>query len=639
MNVQRLAGVSLVPALLFAVSGCSAGGGTPTTNAATPAAAPAAPSTATAPVVDDPHSYSHPEAARVTHLDLDLRVDFAARKLDGRASLRIVTRPGERQLVLDTRDLDVRRVGVGAADTETRFSLGDTRPHLGQALVIDLPPGTEVVHVDYSTRPEAAALQWLEPRQTAGKHPFLFTQSQAILARTWIPLQDTPGVRFTYNATVRVPPELMAVMSADNPQQRTADGVYRFQMPQRIPSYLMALAVGDLAFRPIGADTGVYAEPAVVERAAWEFADTQKMVEVASRLYGPYQWGRYDLLVLPPSFPFGGMENPRLTFATPTIIAGDRSLVSLVAHELAHSWSGNLVTNANWNDFWLNEGFTVYLEGRIMEALYGQPYAEMLEEIGLQDLRDEMAGLTPEDTHLQLALAGRDPDDGMTQVAYEKGALFLRHLERAVGRERWDPFLRGWFDDHAFQSVTTEGFLAYLDAKLLRPLGKTAEEMNVAAWVHGPGIPEGAVLPSSKLLDQVGEQIERFRMGTPAPELVTAGWTTHQWVHFVRNLPLEIAGGRMLELDTTFHFSESGNSEVLFTWLMLVVRSEYETAYPALEKFLTSMGRRKFLRPLYLELAKTPEGLALGKRIYEQARPTYHFVSVQTVDQILGWGA
>jgi leukotriene-A4 hydrolase len=607
----------------------------------TPAAAPAPVSpaqggTAVAPAVD-PHSYSEPAVARVTHLDLDLAVDFAAQTLSGRASLKLATAPGARRVILDTRDLDIRRVGVGAGDAETTFRLGEAKPFMGQALEIDLPAGADVVHVDYSTRPQAAALQWLAPEQTAGKHPFLFTQSQSILARTWIPLQDTPSVRFTYGARLRVPKELMAVMSADNPQQKSADGVYTFRMPQRIPSYLMALAVGDLAFRPLGADTGVYAEPSVVERSAWELADTQKMLEAASRRWGPYAWGRYDLLILPPSFPFGGMENPRLTFATPTIIAGDRSLVALVAHELAHSWSGNLVTNATWNDFWLNEGFTVYLEGRIMEDLYGEPYAEMLEVLGVQDLRTTMADLTPDDTRLKLELAGRDADEGTTQVAYEKGALFLRTIEAVVGRAKFEPFLRSWFDEHAFESVTTEDFLAYLDTKLLAPNGKTREDLQVAEWVYGPGIPSNASLPSSRLLAQVDEQIERWRMGAPAIDLVTSGWTTHQWVHFLRNLPVDIVGGRMQELDATFDFNQAGNSEVLNAWLLHVVRERWEPGFPALERFLTSMGRRKFLRPLYTEMAKTPEGLAHARQIYARARPTYHSVSTQTIDTILKW--
>jgi leukotriene-A4 hydrolase len=635
--------------LLAPVAGCSAG----RTPVSAPPSAPAATISVTeiaessmpaapAPAVD-PHSFARPAEARVTHLTLDLAVDFAAQRLTGRASLRLARAPGAGQLVLDTRDLEIRRVGVGASDAETTFHLAPAVELFGSALTVDLPAGADLVHVDYATRPGAAALQWLAPRQTAGgQHPFLFTQSQAILARTWIPLQDTPAVRMTYDATVRVPAGLMAVMSADNPQAPSADGIYRFRMPQPIPSYLMALAVGDLAFRPLGSDTGVYAEPAVVGRAAWELADTQKMLEVAGRMWGPYRWGRYDLLVLPPSFPFGGMENPRLTFATPTILAGDRSLVSLVAHELAHSWSGNLVTNATWNDFWLNEGFTTYLEGRIMEELYGRPYAEMLEELSLQDLRDEIAALPPVETHLRLELAGRDPDEGMNDVAYEKGALFLRTLERKVGRPRWDPFLRSWFDSKAFQSATTEDFLRFLDERLFAPLAvetgqAVVEGSAVRAWIYGPGIPPDAEVPSSSLLDQVEAELARWQTGTPPSELRTSGWSSHQWVHLLRHLPAEATAEQLAELDAAFGFSGSGNSEILFAWLMQVVAHEYAPAYPSLERFLTSMGRRKFLKPLYEELVKSPEGMELARRIYATARPTYHSVSVGTVDKILGW--
>ncbi|MEM7350532.1 MAG: M1 family aminopeptidase/hydrolase, partial [Acidobacteriota bacterium] len=397
---------------------------------------PAAPA-ATAPPMHDVHSYARPEQIIIEHLDLDLSVDFDAQTLAGRASLTVQQRTEAQHLHLDTRDLDIRAVYLDDATEPTHFELAEADPFLGQELTIDIEPTTQVVHIDYASRPEAAAVQWLDPAQTSGgEHPFLFTQSQAILARTWVPCQDSPAVRFTYEATIRVPPPLIAVMSAENPTEPSADGVYHFRMPQAIPSYLLALAVGDLAFRPLGERAGVFAEPGVVEKAAYEFAETEEMMTSVERLYGPYLWGRFDILVLPPSFPFGGMENPRLTFATPTILAGDRSLVALIAHELAHSWSGNLVTNATWNDFWLNEGFTVYLERRIMEELHGEAYATMLTALGQQDLEQQVARLADvqRDTHLFLDLAGRDPDDGMTDIAYEKGYFFLRMLEEAVGR-------------------------------------------------------------------------------------------------------------------------------------------------------------------------------------------------------------
>lgn len=607
-----------------------------------PVADPDAETAADRPLVtypEDPHSFSNPNEVSVEHLTLDLTVDFELQRLDGSARLDLANRGSDR-LVLDTRDLDVHRVVLHNGDRngeETTFELGESDPDLGRALTIDIEPTTSAVTIDYTTRPQAAALQWLGPEQTSGESPFLFSQSQAILARTWIPLQDTPAVRFTYDATIRAPENLLALMSAVNPQEKTADGVYRFEMSEPVPSYLMAISVGDLEFRSLGERSGVYAEPSVVEAAADEFADTENMIDAAERLYGPYRWGRYDILVLPPAFPFGGMENPRLTFATPTILAGDRSLVALIAHELAHSWSGNLVTNATWNDFWLNEGFTVYFERRIMEELRGEAYADMLAQLGRQDLDQTVAELPDVDSHLYLELADRDPDDGMTEVAYEKGALFLRTLEEKVGRERLDAFLAEYFDTFAFQSMDTVGFLDYLDRELLEPEGLTREDIGIQAWVYGPGVPEGAAVVTSDAFSTVEGEIERWRSGTPASDLSTADWTTHEWLHFLRSMPDSVGADEMAKLDAAFGFSDSGNSEILAAWLLLAIDRDYEPADPALERFLTSQGRRKFLKPLYEELAKTEEGMERARAIYAQARPGYHSVSTGTIDEILDW--
>jgi len=629
----HLAAAAAPLALVGLLAGC----------ATAPAPVPAAPAPAPAAAaerIDDPHSYAEPWDVAVTHLSLDLEPDFDRQVLEGTAELTLDRRAGADRLHLDTRGLDVRRVTLGDG-SETEFALGPEDELLGRRLSIDLAPGTESVRIDYATSPDAAAVQWLAPEQTAGGgHPFLFTQSQAILARTWVPLQDTPSVRFTYDAEVRVPPGLMAVMSAENPTATSPDGRYSFRMPQPIPSYLMALAVGDLEFRSLGPRTGVYAEPEVVDHAAYEFAETEEMMEAAERLFGPYRWGRYDLLVLPPSFPFGGMENPRLTFATPTILAGDRSLVALVAHELGHSWSGNLVTNATWDDFWLNEGFTVYVERRIMEELRGREYAEMLASLGGRDLADTIRSLGPASpaTHLHLDLAGRDPDEGMTDVAYEKGYFFLRMLEEAVGRDRWDPFLRSWFDRQAFEPATAQGFLAYLDAQLLEPAGIDPASLHVEPWVYGPGLPPNHPEVDASRFAAVEAERDRFLAGTPAAELDTAGWTTHEWLHFLRGLPEELSRDRLADLDAAFGFTGSGNSEILAAWFLIAIANDYDPAYDALADFLRGMGRRKFLAPLYTALAGTEEGMARAKAIYAQARPGYHAISRGTIDEILGWG-
>ena len=476
----------------------------------------------------------------------------------------------------------------------------------------------------------------MDPQQTEGKNnPFLFTQGEAILTRTWIPIQDSPGIRITYNARVEVPNSLMAVMSANNPTEKNNLGIYNFKMEQSIPPYLIALAVGNLEFRKLGARTGVYAEPEMVERAAYEFEDTEKMLEVAENLYGPYRWEQYDIIVLPPSFPFGGMENPRLTFATPTIIAGDKSLTSLVAHEMAHSWSGNLVTNATWDDFWLNEGFTVYFELRIMEALYGKDYANMLASLGNQDLMKSIEELKEIDTHLKLHLEGRNPDDGMTDIAYEKGAAFLRVLENAAGRDKFDAFLTKYFDDHAFKTLTTEDFVVYLNTNLMAPNNL---DVNIDEWIYSKGVPNNKIEPSSTKFENVETQINAWMNGTEASSLNTADWSTHEWLHFIRTLDdSKIEVTHLEALDKAFDFTNTNNSEIACAWFEKSLNNDYKAIIPKMTEFLTKVGRRKFLVPLYKTLSQSEEGKLIAKSIYDTARANYHSVSTGTIDDLLGY--
>jgi len=632
-------------ALMLGITGCGVGASAAEAGGGAAGAAGVQPAQALEPVLPaDPHSFANPAEARVRHVDVRLHVDFEARSLAGTATLDIDRAPGAEEIILDTRGLDIRAVTTPLGDA-LRWELGDPVEHLGRPLRVRLPAGLDRVEVHYRTGPDAAAVQWLGPEQTASGAPFLFTQGQAILTRTWIPTQDSPGIRQTYSAAITVPDDLTAVMSAN---MLTQEGeatdlgrVFAFELDTPIPPYLIALAVGDLEFREVGPRTGVYAEPSVVEAAAYEFGEMEEMLEAAESLYGPYRWGRYDVLVLPPSFPFGGMENPRLTFATPTILAGDRSLVSLIAHELAHSWSGNLVTNATWSDFWLNEGFTVYFENRIMEAVYGADYAAMLEHLGRQglvaEIEGDLGGYDSPETILHLELTGRDPDEGMTAIAYDKGAAFLRTIESVVGRERFDGFLRQYFEAHAFEPMTTEWFLDYLDAHLLAGNPAWREAIRPEEWVYEPGLPSNVAVVESPAFERVEGEVGRFLAGTAPERLPTEGWSTHEWLHFLNALPAEVPRERLSALDRAFGLSGSGNSEVLFAWLMIAVRNRYEPAYGALESFLTDQGRRKFLTPLYAELVKTGWGRTMAVDIYRQARPMYHPISRNSVDAILGW--
>lgn len=588
----------------------------------------------------DPHSFAQPERVRIRALALVLDVSFESRCLSGSATLELDWRDAATaELVLDTRDLDIDSVHAQVGDDwqAASFSLHEPDPILGSALHVTLPHRTAFVRIAYRTRPDAFGLQWLNAAQTRGKrHPFMFSQSQAINARSWIPLQDTPAVRFTYTATIRVPKALRAAMSADNDPAHALDGVYEFRMPQPIPSYLLALAVGDLAVREIGPRSAVYAEPDTLDLAATEFADTESMIQTTEALYGPYRWERYDLLVLPPSFPFGGMENPRLTFATPTILVGDKSLMSLVAHELAHSWSGNLVTNAAWRHIWLNEGFTTYVQGRIVEAVYGKQQADEEFIIAVGGLRETFKRMSEADQRLVPDLDGRDPDEGLSLVPYIKGSWMLQWLEAQFGRATFDTFLRGYFDHFAFGSITTDDFLGYAQTHLLDAHPGRATREQIEQWLNLPGIPDFAALPKSPRFAAAAAAREQFLAGKiDAQGLQAANWTTQEWQYFLDGLPPRLDSPQMQALDEAFHLTGSMNAEIAFRWYKLAIAGNYRTAFDAMREHMLRIGRRILVVPLYEALAKSDAGLAMAEEIYAQAKPGYHPMTRAAVEKAL----
>jgi leukotriene-A4 hydrolase len=600
----------------------------------------------------DYHSFANVDQFRVTHIELDLRVDLEGQQIIGVVDLELKRLdPRATQLVLDTKDLMINDVTqkstdvLGATDKNQTiwvsrpFRLEKPDPILGSALVIDLPPtrnAVESIRIAYETQPTAAALQWLTPKQTAGRHKaFLYTQSQPIGARTWIPLQDTPQVRATYKARIHTASDVLAVMSADNDRKHKRNGEYSFVMPQAIPSYLIALAVGDLEFKETGPRTGVYAERPVVKAAAKEFADTESMIAAAEKLFGPYRWTRYDILVLPPSFPMGGMENPRLSFITPTVIAGDKSLVSVIAHELAHSWSGNLVTNATWRDLWLNEGFTDFLESRIMNVVYGEQRESMERVLGLESLREDLARLSPKDQVLAIDLRDRDPGLVFSEVPYQKGRLFLTYLDAKFGRDRFDAFLRGYFDHFALKSITTEQFNQYLIENLLDRFPGIVTREQVRAWEHDPGLPADAVLPVSSAFQTVDDARAAWLGGTLQPKKFGLDWVTQQWLYFLDNVPAAMSADQLGRLDQAYGLTRSQNAEIEHSWLALVIRNDYQPSYARLEEYLMIVGRRKLIAPLYADLMKTPSGGVFAKRVYAKARPGYHPETVAAIDAIV----
>jgi len=587
----------------------------------------------------DSSTYAQPEVARVTHVDLDLALDFEAQAVGGTATLDVLAAPGAEEIVLDSRGLQITRV-TDDTGRELPFTTGEADGDKGAPLTIVMGPGGEhrQITIQYSAAPDAEALQWLSPEQTAGKvHPFLFSQGQAILNRTWIPTQDSPGIRQTWEARITAPAPLDVVMSGvrQGEPELLPDGrrAFRFVMDKPVPPYLIAIAAGDIDFASLGPRTGVWAEPSVLPRAAAEVEDTEAMVTAAERLYGPYRWGRYDMIVLPPAFPYGGMENPVMTFLTPTFIAGDKSLTGLVAHELAHSWSGNLVTNANWTDSWLNEGVTSYFENRIVEAIYGEKRATQEALLDFAEIERTLAEVGSDAPGT--ALHQPDGTEGAgSAIVYNKGAAFLRTLEHAVGRERFDAWLRQWFDNHAFEPATSAMMLADMEQNLARSPAE-AQALRLREWIYAPGLPANVWRPDPAAFAIVDDAARRYAASGAIPA-GWAQWTSAERQRFLQTLPNERSAGQLRALDQALGLSRTGNNEELFLWLNLALANRYEPAAPQAEQFLTNVGRTKFVRPLFATLMGEGEwGQRIARRIYDRTRASYHSLTRQAVDAIV----
>jgi len=597
-----------------------------------------------APILDSPEAvdaatYAKPLIARVHHVALDLTVDFDAKRVGGTATLDIDRKPDAKEIILDDKGLEIASITDGDKKA-LDYKVGASDETLGAPLAVALRPDTKQLIITYKSAPNAGALQWLTPEQTAGKKaPYLFSQGQAIENRSWIPTQDSPGIRQSWEATIHVPAGLTAVMSAPKaaePITQGGESIFSYKMEHSVAPYMIAIGVGDLAFKSLGPRTGVWTEPAMLDKAAAELADTEKMVETAEKLYGPYRWGRYDLLVLPPSFPYGGMENPTLTFLTPTFIAGDKSLVSLVAHELAHSWSGNLVTNATWADSWLNEGFTNYFENRIMESLYGTARARQEAALSFDDMMETLTekGMSAPVTRLNLPKGEDGPDGGETGIVYDKGAIFLRTLEKIAGRERFDAYLRSYFDRHAFQPMTSARFLADLRANLTKGDRALEDKLQLDRWVYEPGLPSNVARPDPAAFAKVDKAVASFTSGGAAPADF-GQWTTAERMRFLNRLPRKMAKARLDALNDALKLNDTGNNEVLFAWLELVVENQYDPGVPALERFLASNGRGKFVKPLIMGLAGNKQwGLPIAKRVYAKTRSLYHPIVQRDLDEL-----
>lgn len=528
-------------------------------------------------------------------------------------------------------------------------------PIKGQQLTVTLANNSEFVII-FNTASSSSALQWLSPPQTFNKKlPFVYTQCQAIHARSIFPCQDTPAARIRFSARLNIPIELSAVMAARHVERRLplttdtamacedtkwcAEGriVEEFVMEQPIPPYLFAFAVGEMSSREVGPRTRVYAEsaPSLLDTAAKEFAGSEDMIRVGESLFGPYEWERFDLLVLPPSFPYGGMENPRMVFLTPTVIKGDASGAQVVAHELAHSWTGNLITNKNNDHFWLNEGFTTYAERRIVEAVQGENIAALNIGIGWKGLKEEMDRFKDnmEFTKLKTNQEAVDPDAVYSQVPYEKGFQFLWRIEREIGRPAFDEFLKKYISTFKFQSIDTDMFLEFLKVNV----PGIEKKIDLHLWTEGTGIPPDAMEPVSDIYSKIVSLAKEFNLGRMPKDDEVADWRGQEWELYLENLPKSVEASQVLSLDTNFRLSESKDYEIKVAFLQMAISASCKKYYGEVEKTLKEVGRMKYLRPLYTALVKGPgleEEKIFAKRVFSEARVTYHPIAQGVVESI-----
>ncbi|CAH9080458.1 unnamed protein product [Cuscuta epithymum] len=607
----------------------------------------------------DPHSFTDSAHPLTTHVSLTLYFDFPSSTISA-ATLISLAAPYSGPLTLDTRSLPISDVldPVSLSRIPFSFSPSPPDPILGQALTFSLSNQSQVLILS-GTTPSSSALQWLSPPQTFNKtHPFVYTQCQSIHARSVFPCQDTPAARIKYSAKLNIPRHLSAVMSAKHVERRQpfpaeaggacedaiwcADDrvVEEFVMEQPIPPYLFAFAVGELGFREVGPRTRVYSEaaPALLDAASKEFAGTEEMIRVGERLFGPYDWERFDLLVLPPSFPYGGMENPRMVFLTPTVIKGESSGAQVVAHELAHSWTGNLITNKNNNHFWLNEGFTTYAERRIVEVVQGEDRKALSIGRGWRGLVEEMERFKDnlEFTKLKTNQAGVDPDNVYSQVPYEKGFQFLWRIERQVGRPAFDEFIKKYIAAFKFQSIDTDMFLDFLKANLPGIEGG----IDLKMWTEGTGIPSDAMEPVSELYTKIVSLANEFKLGRMPSEDEVADWQGPEWELYLDNLPKSVEALQIRALDARYRLSESRNHDVKVGFLKLAISARCRDYYSEVERTLKEVGRMLYLRPLYTALVQCDgkedeEDKVFATRVFSEACDGYHPIAKGVVEAIL----
>ncbi|XP_049817242.1 leukotriene A-4 hydrolase isoform X2 [Aethina tumida] len=598
----------------------------------------------------DPSSFSRPEIAVVTNIFLNLNVNFDKKILSGNVHLSgKKVQDNATELVLDILKLNINSIYDVDTNKQLNYSISDPIiEELGSKLTVELPEGKIefTIGIDYETSPDATGLQWLEPSATAGKkHPYLFSQFQPTHARSVLPCQDTPAVKVKYTATISAPSEFTVLMSAIRGEVKELHSgkISHFVQNVPLPSYLIAIAVGVLESRKLGPRSHVWAEKEIIEDCAHEFAETEHQLKTAEEICGPYVWGIYDLLVLPPSFPYGGMENPCLTFVTPTLLAGDRSLANVVAHEIAHSWTGNLITNRNFEHFWLNEGFTVFVERKIKGKLESPQSQDFDAYSHVSELEEtiNLIGKTSPLTQLVINLKGIHPDDAFSTVPYEKGQTFLRYLEATVGGpEQFEPFLRKYFDTFKYKSIDTDDFKNFFENYFSSVTN--IKDINWNLWLYTPGMPP--VIPDyDKTLaiaaDDIVDKFINWKDESPIPisEEVKSKLTTGQLIYILGKLSASEAQpiNKLEAFNKLFNLDKVKNSEIKFRWLRICLKAHWEEKVDAVLSWINVVGRMKFVRPLYRDLYNWEASRNKAIENFKQNKHNMMHVSAYTLEKDL----
>jgi leukotriene-A4 hydrolase len=590
----------------------------------------------------DVYTYSEPEKVTTRHLSLDLTVDFATSQLRGRATLFIENRGSTRTLMLDSYDLEIERVLLDGT-TATTWSLGEPSA-IGRSLTIAIEPTTRFVTIDYATSASGSqlphsfgpALTWSAPQQTfGGEKPYLFSFNAPIGARSWMPIQDTPTVRMTYDATLRVPRGLLALMSAaDNPIATNDTGIYVFHMPYRIPAYLIALAVGRLEFRAFDERTGVYAEPELIDEAAWELQSLPEMLEVAEDIAGPFPFARHDVLLMPLTFFAKGMEHPMLNFIKATgAVEGHHpenpAPKELVAHELAHAWAGDATTLANWNDVWLDEGAASYLAHRILEELQPAELTELAWADDLDRYTTHLNRSNPATTILHRQV--EHPIAGFDLTGYVKGALFLRTIEDHVGRESFDRFLRRYFQSYEWRWVDDRAFVT-LFRETVQPTASLEAELRLDEWLYAPRLASNVTAPeTSAIRTRAQQRANAFNAGTPIAQLNPGSWTNTEIALFLQLAPTQVRA-RMAEVDAALALSARDTPPQ--TWLAYTILARYEPGLAAVDRVLLRGAPYTWISPLYAQLRGVDSNHA--RSLFESGRENYYPMLEQELADMLG---